>query len=82
RVTWAVEPTRDGAVVSFTAAVTLESNDDKRTRREEIFKGKVALGKSVVLNSAAKKGEQPISLTLAASGPSAEQLKVLGGTPK
>lgn len=82
RVILAVEPKREGAVVSFTAAVTLESNDDKRTRREETFKGKVALGKSVVLNSAAKKGEQPISLTLAASGPSAEQLKVLGGTPK
>jgi hypothetical protein len=82
RVMVAVEPKREAGTVSFTATVSLESNDDKRTRREENFKGKVALGKSVVLNSAAKKGEEPISLTLAASGPSAEQLKVLGGVPK
>lgn len=82
RVIVAVEPKRDASMTSFTATVTLESNDDKRTRREETFKGKVAVGKSVTLTSAAKKGEELLSITLAASGPSAEQMKVLGGTPK
>jgi hypothetical protein len=82
RVIVAVEPKREAGAVSFTATVSLESNDDKRTRREETFKGKVAVGKSVTLTSTAKKGEEVISLALAASGPSAEQLKVLGGAPK
>lgn len=82
RVILAIEPKRDAGAVSFSATITLESNDDKRTRREETLKGKVAIGKSVTLTTAAKKGEEAITFTVAASNPSAEQMKVLGGSAK
>jgi hypothetical protein len=64
-----------GNQVSFTATVTLNAEDGKATR-EESFKFKATLDQPTTQTS--KSSGDAISLTIKASRPSAEQLKLLG----